>query len=495
MNELNLIYAAMLASWNTSFTADHQLILNMGGEHPLKVDDKDVYLATSDNLNGITIGKVFFHPACESIMSKETEIFKVIRKLTCAKIYSTFQPIAQVLFGVAGKKSGKTLTGKMQAQLAPFKECSKEVRNEVLELIKQVGILLEGKSIDNRLIHWNMNKGGKDSEDRHVYYTATPAYPYYNELVRFLMKNDTGAADTRLNFNGLNVSKQAIQLMIHLFELVFPSTVDVEVASCQVTSPDAARLTAYLNSYILVANGVNSLIGKFRKDFDSVSIYGIDTAWASDIERLGELKGLIPTLDYNNHQITKSPEPGNVSMNVQSSSILNGILNTTTTNHYQQTQQHQNVTTAGNPPVQPQPRNNENYLGCKYLEHSGLYEFTYQNTADGMLRVVIYGEDGRLISESTRAPQPTIQNGMMTAGMGMSMDPATMMQLALVQEQLRRGITPLGMSGQGQMVIDPYTRQPVMATPQQNNGGWGSPSVASSTPMGVAGMDLSVNGL
>ena len=94
MNKLNKLYEAMLKSWGVSFTEDYALMLNMGGvEVPVKVDDKQTYLPTSENLNGMTIGKVFFHPACESIMSKETEIFKVIRKLTAAKIYSTFQPI------------------------------------------------------------------------------------------------------------------------------------------------------------------------------------------------------------------------------------------------------------------------------------------------------------------------------------------------------------------------------------------------------------------
>ncbi|QMV29152.1 hypothetical protein AP1_0451 [Aeromonas phage AP1] len=90
------------------------MFLNMGGaKHPVKVDDKQVYLGESEVLNGVTIGKVIFHPACESIMSKETEIFKVIRKLTAARLYQVVQPVAQVIFAVAGKKSGKTLNGKL----------------------------------------------------------------------------------------------------------------------------------------------------------------------------------------------------------------------------------------------------------------------------------------------------------------------------------------------------------------------------------------------
>jgi hypothetical protein len=507
MNELNLIYQHMLESWNGTFNSEFQLFLNMGGEqHPVKVDQKKVFLATADNMNGVTIGKAFFHPACESIMSKETEIFKVIRKLTCAKIYSTFQPIAQVLFSVAGKKSGKTLTARMQEQLAPFKTATNELRTEAMEVIKGIGIVLEGTGIDNRLITWNVTKGGKDQDGRHIYYTASPTFPFYNELVRFLMKNEHATAGTRLTFNNTAATKEAYELVIHLLEMVFPCVVDTESANCYVTSPEAARLQAYLNSYIVVARGMNSLIGKFRKDFDSVGIYGIEVGWASDLERLGELKGLLPTLDYNNHQITRSGEPA---PNTESNVRLQGLLNTESVviQNYQQPSYQQNyqqqgvVSQPATMPVKPSPKGNESYLGCRYLDHNGLFEYRYRQDT-GLERVVVYSEDGRLISETIRPPQ--VQNVMGTGmfnGMGVTVpgyDAATMMTLAMVQNQLKAGIPPIGMTmGNGQYTIDPYTRAPVMVNtqqPQQNNNSWG-PTYPTPSTSSVTGMDLSINNL
>lgn len=511
MNELNLIYQHMLESWNGVFNQEFQLFLNMAGEqHPVNVDKKPVYLATADNLNGITIGKVFFHPACESIMSKETEIFKVIRKLTCAKIYSTFQPIAQVLFSVAGKKSGKTLTAKMQEQLAPFKAATKELRQEVIEVIKGVGIVLEGNGIDNRLITWNVTKGGKDQDGRHIYYTASPTFPFYNELVRFLMKNEHAVAGGRLTFNNTSATKEAYELVVHLLEMVFPCVVDTESANCYVTSPEAARLQAYLNSYIVVARGMNSLIGKFRKDFDSVGIYGIELGWASDLERLGELKGLLPTLDYNNHQITRSSEPA---ANTEANVRLQGLLNTdsATVQNYQQGQV-QYGTQPNQPnqpvsmPVKPSPKPNESYIGCRYMDHNGLFEYTYRQD-NGMERVAIYAEDGRFIQEYPRMPQfgaTNLGTGMFnnqSVGLGNfnGMDAATVMTVAMLQNQLKAGIPPIGMGnfGGGQVVIDPYNRSPVMVNsqPQQNNGGWGSGGYPTPSTTSVTGMDLSINGL
>lgn len=286
MNKLNKLYEAMLKSWGVSFTEDYALMLNMGGvEVPVKVDDKQTYLPTSENLNGMTIGKVFFHPACESIMSKETEIFKVIRKLTAAKIYSTFQPIFDVIVSVAGKKSGKTLNGKMLEQLEPFKSVTKAVRQEVVEIIKMISITLEDQSIDTRLINFSLIKGGKTDNDETAYYTATPSFPFYTELYRTVSQNEHMKHSDRLTFNGVNVSMQALQIVIALFELAMPAVIDPSRKKYSATSPDAARLIAYLHSYALVASDLNSLIGKFRKEFDSLVFMGsILSGWKSWME-------------------------------------------------------------------------------------------------------------------------------------------------------------------------------------------------------------------
>lgn len=469
MNELNKLYEAMLLSWNVVFDSEYALMLSMGGqEHPVKVDDKKVYLPTADNLEGITMGKVFFHPACESIMSKETEIFKVIRKLTCAKIYSTWQPIAQVLFAVAGKKTGKTLSDKMIEVLAPFKNASKEVKQQLIDLIKGVGITLDSKGIDNRLISFNMNKGGKDENDRHIYWTATPVYPYYNELCKFMLKNQGVNGADKLNFNGSSVSRDALMLMMHLLEVCFPSASDPEMHSCYVVSPDAARLTAYLNSYVLVARGLNSLIGKHRKEFDSAGQYGIEVEWSVELDNLGSLKGLIPTLDYNNHNVSTSHEETQ-----SNNGVYNGVLNTVGGGN--NGGQPQSQRTVVNPPIKPAPRGNETHIGTDYIEANGLFEYRYQ-MPNGLERVVAVNESGQLISENIRNP---MANNMMAGmpNMGMltgNLDPRVQAALLLAGAG-NSGVPPLMGMGNGMpgFVRDPYTGQLIPA--QNNNGnGWGN---------------------
>lgn len=476
MNKLNKIYAAMLKSFGCHFTDDYGIILNMGGiEVPVKVDDKQTYLPTSENLNGLTMGKVFFHPACESIMSKETEVFKVIRKLTAAKIYTIFQPIFDVIVSVASKKSGKTLTGKTLEQLEPFRTVTKAVKQEVHEIIKTITIDVEDNGIDSRLIHISLIKGGKTDNDETAYYTATPSFPFYTELYRLVSQNEHLKGSDRISFNGQNVSMQALNTVINLFEMVIPACIDPSRKKYSATSPDAARLVAYLHCYGLVASDINSLIGKHRKEFDAIGIYGIELDWISELDEIGELKSLIPALDYNNYNLTSSAEApaANSGNRISSYNPLAGMfgVNSQTVNVGNQ----QNRQQSTNMPKIPDTNPGETYLGSDYSPANGIYEFKYQ-TPNGLIRIRRLAEDGRFISEEMQMAQQ--QQGMMNSTM---MNPAMMMMLQ--QQGMMNNVVPLagmGMGNQGGYVRDPYSGNVVPSNGMQVNNGLGTMPQANS---------------
>jgi hypothetical protein len=469
MNKLNKIYEAMLKSFGCKFTEDYAVVLNMSGvDVPVKVDHKQMYLPTSENLNGVTIGKVFFHPACESIMSKETEVFKVIRKLTAAKIYSVFQPIFDVILNVAAKKSGKTLSGKMLEQMEPFKAVTKTVKQEVYDVIKTISIDIEDQGIDSRLINFSLIKGGKTDNDETAYYTATPSFPFYTELYRVVSQHDHLKPSERVTFNGQNVTMQALNVVIALFELALPSCVDPSRKKYSSTSPDAARLIAYLHSYALVASDLNALIGKFRKEFDAIGIYGIDLDWISDLDEIGELKSLIPAMDYNNYNLTSSPDTAN-SVNTNRISSFNpaaGLFSMGGGNNNHVTHQ---TNTPPAAPKAPDALPGEHYLGAEYSQNNGIYEYKYQQQ-NGMIRVKRLAEDGRFISEDFQYPQ---NNG--NVGMPMNMNPMMMNPMMMNQMMMANAnLVPLvGMNqgGNGSFVMDPYSRQPVMSNGLVTNNG------------------------
>lgn len=480
MNALNKLYEAMLKSWGCSFTADYAIMLNFGGtEVPVKVDDKQAYLPTNENLNGVTIGKVFFHPACESIMSKETEIFKVIRKLTAAKIYAVFQPIAEVLFSVASKKSGKTLNGKMMETLEPFKTASKAVKQEVIDIIKTISITIEDQGLDTRLINFSLIKGGKTENDEAIYYTATPSFPFYTELYRTVAQNEHMKASERLNFNNLNVSMQALRTVIALFEVALPACIDPSRKKYSATSADAARLVAYLHSYGLVASDMNSLIGKFRKEFDSIGIYGIDLDYLSELDEIGDIKKLIPSLDYNNYNISttaEQPQPASTGARISTFNPLAGLMNTSSSQNPNLNTGSANVPASA--PKIPDSLPGETYIGCDYSPVNGIYEYKFQQST-GMIRVRCLAEDGRFLSENFTNPvqntgmmNPMMQNPMMmNAMMANGMMNAGMMNNGMMNPMMMNGsgIPLMGMGNQNGFGIDPYTGQPVATGGMQNN--------------------------
>lgn len=481
MNKLNKLYEAMLKSWGCVFDDQSAISLNFSGTSvPVKVDDKQVYLPTSENLSGITIGKVFFHPACESIMSKETEIFKVIRKLSSAKIYAIFQPIFEVLVSVASKKSGKTLTGKTLELLEPFKAVTKAVKQEVIDLIKTISITLEDTGLDTRLITFSMIKGGKNDDDQPIYYTATPSFPFYTELYRTAAQNEHLKGNERITFNNLNLSMQAVRTVIALFEMALPACTDPSRKKYSVTSSEAARLVAYLHSYSLVASDMNSLIGKFRKEFDSIGIYGVDLDWVSDLDEIAEIKGLVPALDYNNYNMTSAPETPAANSGARISSF-NPMANVMNTASVQPGMVIPQATTAapGNAPKVPDALPGEQYQGCDYNPSSGIFEFKFQQ-ANGMIRVRRLAEDGRFISEDFQSPMMMQQNGMPMNGMVAMQQPMMMQQQPMMMmnngmmmsPQMGSGIPMVGIGnggGNGGMVWDRYTNSWIPGNPAMNN--------------------------
>lgn len=469
MNKLNKLYEAMLKSWGCKFTEDKAIMLDFAGtEVPVKVDEKLVYLATSENLASVTIGKVFFHPACESIMSKETEIFKVIRKLTSARIYTIFQPIYEVLFSIASKKSGKTLSGKLLEQLEPFKNVTKAVKAEVTDVLKTMSITIEDQIIDTRIINFSLIKGGKTENDESIYYTATPSFPFYTEVYRVLSQNEHLKGSDRVTFNNMNVSVQALQVVIALFEIALPACIDPSLKKYSTTTQDAARLVAYLRSYGLVVADLNSLIGKFRKEFDSIGIYGIDIDFLEELDEISEIKRLIPALDYNNYNISSTVEtPSTVSQGTRINSFnpLAGVVNTVSAQINGTQVQQQPAKTPNVPPTQP----GETYLGVEYYPNNGIYEFKYQQNT-GMVRIRCLAEDGRFISENFQMPgmnNMTNMAGVMNPLMG-AINPMQLMNL------MGSGIPMFGMGGGNGLVRDVYTGQLVAANNNNGNNSGGN---------------------
>jgi hypothetical protein len=303
MNELNKLYKAMLMSWGSVIKDDARIVVSINGDEiPVRIDDMDLYLPQSEVLDGNCIDKVFFHPACENVTSKETEVFKVIRRLSTLKLLTTFSEYVPIMFGVASKNTKQAWRQNILDMLEPLKSAKRVYRDELKKLFQQMQVEVNDNGVDNRFIHIKVTKGGgRGKTGEKVYYKAKPVFPFYNEIVKRLARSEGQSENQTVELNGYSVSIGALKLAAHLFKEILPIVETPDDLEVEATSQVAARLCAYLGCYYELAEQLNRIQNTFRADFDKAGVYPIDTNWYEHLDELPEIYRQVPTLDYNSH--------------------------------------------------------------------------------------------------------------------------------------------------------------------------------------------------
>lgn len=308
VNELNKLYMSMLKSWNGIVKEDGKIVFSINGEEfPIKIDDMNLYLPLSELLDGKTFDKVFFHPACENITSKETEVFKIIRKMTSMKLLEVFRKYPIVLFSVASAKSKRNWRQDTLDMIEPIQATKRTVRDELNQLFARMHIELDENGLDNRFIHFKVQKGGgrNKSTGERVYYKTKPTFPFYSEIIKRLARSEGEPDNHTVELNNFTVSRAALKLAAHLFQCIIPAVNDPDGFEFESTTPVAARLISYLGCYGEIADQLNRIQNTFRAEFDKASVYPIDTNWMEYLENLPDLYRQVPVMDYNSHNTSE----------------------------------------------------------------------------------------------------------------------------------------------------------------------------------------------
>jgi len=338
MNQLNKLYEAMLLSWGAIIKDEGKIVFSVDGqEYPLRIDNMSLHLPLSEVLDGNCIEKVFFHPACENITSKETEVFKLIRKMTGMKLLDTFRHIPVVLFQVASGKAKSTWNQRTLDLLEPLKNTKQTVRQEVNKLFARMHIELDENGLDNRFIHFKTTKGGglsKVSGER-VYYKTKPSFPFYAEIVRRLARSEGQADNQTVEINNHSVSRGALKIAAHLFQVILPAVLSPDDEEYESTTPVAARLISYLGCYAQIAEQMNKIQNTFRADFDKVNQYPINLSWTEMMEELPDIYRQVPMMDYNSHNTHDETTHQALGRN-----DLGGFLSVSSSQSQQNIQQH-----------------------------------------------------------------------------------------------------------------------------------------------------------
>lgn len=304
MNELNKLYKAMLMSWGAAVKENGKIMYVIGGEEfPIRIDEMDLYLPLSEVLDGNTIDKVFFHPACENIISKETEVFKMIRKMTCMKLLDLFRKYPIALMTVAAGKEKRAHRQNVLDILEPMKTVKRTVRDELKGLLDRMHVELEEDGLDNRFIHFKVVKqsGRHAVTGEKVYYKTKPQFPFYNEIIKRLAQSEGRADNQTVELNNFTVSRATLKLAAHLFQSILPACMEPDNYEVSSTNPVAARLVSYLGCYAEIVDQLNRVQNMFRADFDKLGIYLVDMNWTEHLENLPDIYRQVPVMDYNSH--------------------------------------------------------------------------------------------------------------------------------------------------------------------------------------------------
>lgn len=404
MNELNKLYLSMLQAWGAIVKDDGQVkFLLDGEEHPIRIDEMQMYLPTSDVLETQCSNKVFFHPGCENITSKETEVFKIIRKMTCLKLMTVFRSIPPVLFAVAtGEKPKKAWRQHTIDLMEPLKTAKPMIRKEVSALFARLQVELSPDGLDNRFVHFKVSKASgrnKDTGER-VYYKTKPQFPFYNEMVKRLARSEGQSDNQTVELNNFTVSRAALKLGVHLFQGIIPGVMEPDDCEAESTNPIGARLVSYLGSYAEVAEQINKVQNLFRSDFDKAGIYNVDLNWMDQLEELPEIYRQVPIMDYNSHN---TQEEGVQQANVSGLFAVNSNLGN---QHQQQQQQNNGNNNNGNfdmtPPIM---LNGDRYLNAHvdYGKNNVVHMAVSQN---GNSVTYLCSRFGNFLQRNENAPQP-----------------------------------------------------------------------------------------
>lgn len=437
MNELNKLYVAMTRMWNAQHDDDGKLTLEMDGNHyPIMLDGMHVYLPFNQALDSDTSDKVFFHPACESIISKETEIFRIIRKFAGLHLLTHFKKFAPVLFDVANKKAKRGLRNDLLERIEVVKTAKPGQRKEIAALFDHMNVEVEADdNVDRRFVHFDIKRGGRSrlTGDK-VYYTCKPTFPFYNELVRRLTRTEGEPANRPVKLLGREYSRGALVVAEEIFRFVLPGVEDPLAYEQEQAAPEAARFCVFTNTCVALISDMNNLQNTFRADFDKVGVYEIDTSFTSMLEDIDVIYKQVPPMPYNSQASSDSTVS-----EAQNNQMLGNLMNQTST---------ASVTPNVNPSnmVQGQTTDpslgaqngyadqvkqslvhGETWIGCTQEPGTGHFMHTIQ-TPQGV-SIIRYSRHGNFLSRET-SMMPGMNNGMM--GMnpyGMNMQQAQMMAI------------------------------------------------------------------
>lgn len=301
---LRNLYVAVLSAMDVQFTDDGTAVMESVGDtlRPVVVSNDEVLVLPTDERlrSGEWTGVQPFHPLSENALRGESVVLKKLRVLAAARLTSVTQMAVQMLCEIAADTK---LHAKLSPTASKFLDHATKADHKTIDKLKAV---MDKVSItgDHRLLAFYFNRPGEQKKSSYTR-SCRVDFPIFDEFAH----KEALVFGVKMRIADKEVAKGIFEW---LFDIDNVAEVDVQDLfdkyGSGTTSLTVPYFTTLMNSFVKVANQLNSKLKLFKKTHgELVQAMHIDTSWAEELADLSKYRDLIPPLRGNEGATSNHP--------------------------------------------------------------------------------------------------------------------------------------------------------------------------------------------
>ena len=285
-------YRELLLSTGIKENQDGIGFVTEGSSVPLTVKKKVLVLPTEEiqaNYNNSQDDIQVFHPACENVMRKDSEVFNFLKKLYRASLFIDLQ---QVMLDLAEFSADNSKQGKMNKRqrtilslLSEFDEKTKANLEKVFDKIDING--------DTKAIDLTVQRGGEVDGTRYNR-VGMVRIPFWQDL-----------EEAKDHIHGVKIRKKDIEAYNQILNVIFSDTAartEDHVITVGTNSSTAPSFVALTLAYIKAKEEIIRVHDIFKDKFHDISSSNLE--WQEGLNELNVYRGLIPMYPGNEGEPT-----------------------------------------------------------------------------------------------------------------------------------------------------------------------------------------------
>lgn len=257
---------------------------------PTTIKDKRLVLPTREFLKeGNWDDYIPFHPLSENIYRTESEVIKFLRNAINLRLMSSLTLLMADLVEIAADKDMHgQLIPKQSSLLTVLDKADAKTYEAFSKIINRVT-----PTGDRRIVSIYLKRGGKLRGEK---YSRVG-------VVSFPITEEFDNEDTRTIY-GVKLRVKDFQGFKNLMEYIIPDCDDLERYSYGSRSLEVPFFDSLLSAYVNVAEQINKKAKLFKKHLPNFDDIYIPLDFASELDNISGYRGLIPTLEGNDGEIS-----------------------------------------------------------------------------------------------------------------------------------------------------------------------------------------------